>query len=65
MLVPPIVMYDFSHKIIGTCPVCGDNEYCDCSTDYECRCNYNITGSNGSCKGTNKYYNRVESTVVR
>ena len=40
-----------SNIIIGICPVCGDNEHCGCFTDYECRCNYDISGSNGSCKG--------------
>ena len=31
--------------------MCGDNEYCDCSTDYECRCEYGFSGGSGVCKG--------------
>ena len=38
----------------GICSECGNDSYCGCSTDFECRCNYGYTGMSGFCEGT--YY---------
>jgi hypothetical protein len=34
----------------GICSECGNDSYCGCSTDFECRCNYGYTGMSGFCE---------------
>lgn len=50
------IQCDYSYECTpnGTCPACGDNEYCSCRTDFECRCNYGFTGVSGYCEDINE-----------
>ena len=40
-----------SNTVNGTCSECGNDSYCGCSTNFECRCRYGFTGESGSCEG--------------